>query len=129
MAFVSPSTGIFLALVSLVLTGLGVGFWEAPAINTIMASVPPDKLGLGGGFVAGSRTLGWATGQAIFGGIFALVVMSQTSGEALSAPQYDQLFGFQITFLIAALMAFLVALFSSISMFRKPSIVSSSVND
>tara|TARA_B100001123_G_scaffold390558_1_gene468256 strand:+ start:9822 stop:11153 length:1332 start_codon:yes stop_codon:yes gene_type:complete len=119
MAFVNPSTGIFLALVSLALTGMGVGFWEAPAINTIMSSIPSDKLGLGGGFVAGSRTLGWATGQPIFGGIFALVVMNLGSEVALSAPQGDQLSGFQITFLFAAIMALLISIFSGISIFRK----------
>ena len=114
LGLLSPSAGFAHAVSALVLVGIGTAFWAAPNYSAIMGSVPRDRMGVAGGFTAASRTFGWATGQALWGGIFALAVFAKSdAAEALQAPLNIQAGGFRLTFLLAAGAAMLVALLSA----------------
>ncbi len=110
---ISADTAMVLVVLALAVTGLGGYGWVTPNTSLIMSLLPPKKQGVAGAFTAGTRTFGWASGQALWGGIFAAVVLSQgTSGSALEASIPDQVAGFRVAFLLAAMLAFALAVFS-----------------
>ena len=68
MAFVDENTSALQVVLRLAVVGVGLGFFMPANSSTLMSSLPRAQLGLAGGFLAWSRTLGFATGQAIGGG-------------------------------------------------------------
>jgi EmrB/QacA subfamily drug resistance transporter len=111
-ALLGPSSSILQVLVGMILVGLGRGFFVTPNTSVMMGSLPRERLGLAGGFVAASRTFGRACGQALWGGVFGMVVVS-ISGLAVSeSPVEALLSGYRIAFLAAAGVALLATAIS-----------------
>jgi AcrR family transcriptional regulator len=80
-SFVSETSGYPLVAVVLSLIGAGMGLAMAPATESIMGSVPPEKAGVGSAMNDTTREIGGALGVAILGSITAAVYSSTISGD------------------------------------------------
>ena len=70
-SFASTTSGYGLVAAVLVLVGLGMGFAMAPATDSIMGSLPPERAGVGSAVNDTTREIGGALGVAILGSITA----------------------------------------------------------
>lgn len=93
----------------LVLLGTGIGLFQAPNNNSIMSSVPRDRLGTAAGMLATMRNLGMALGVAIAGaayssrfGHYSAGLGPEASDAALTAASVS---AFHDAFLLAAFLA------------------------
>lgn len=83
--------------------GIGQSLWSAPNRSMIMGSVARNQLGIAGGMLTAARQLGFASGQALFGGIFSGVVLGRTGEEFVIHASLDaQLIGFRLALVVAA---------------------------
>ncbi len=80
-SFVSDTSGYPLVAVVLVLIGVGMGLAMAPATESIMGSVPPEKAGVGSAMNDTTREIGGALGVAILGSITAAVYSSTITAD------------------------------------------------
>lgn len=78
---VTTTSGYGLVGAVLVIVGLGMGLAMAPATDSIMGSVPPDKAGVGSAMNDTTREIGGALGVAILGSITNAVYTSTITGE------------------------------------------------
>ncbi len=78
----SDDSGYPLVLAALVLLGLGMGSAMAPATDSIMGSLPPERAGVGSAVNDTTREIGGALGVAILGSIAASQYTSAMSGSA-----------------------------------------------
>ncbi|MBV9952099.1 MAG: DHA2 family efflux MFS transporter permease subunit [Acidimicrobiia bacterium] len=90
---VTVDSGYGLIAAVLVIVGIGMGLAMAPATDSIMGSLPPDKAGVGSAMNDTTREIGGALGVAIMGSIanaaYASTITSNSSFPALqkAAPQ------------------------------------------
>ena len=105
------SSAVLQIILVMALLGFAQAFWMIPTNTRILGSVLRHQLGLAGGFVAFARTFGLAIGQALWGGVFSFIVLSDNDATiALDAPAKFQETGFNTSFLMAAALAAVVAL-------------------
>jgi EmrB/QacA subfamily drug resistance transporter len=78
----SVTSGYLLVAAALVLLGLGMGTAMAPATDSIMGSLPPERAGVGSAVNDTTREVGGALGVAILGSIAASQYTSSISGSA-----------------------------------------------
>lgn len=71
LAAISTSSGYPLVLGVLILLGFGMGTAMAPATDSIMGSLPPERAGVGSAVNDTTRELGGALGVAVLGSILA----------------------------------------------------------
>jgi EmrB/QacA subfamily drug resistance transporter len=86
-AGVSVDSGYLLVLAVLVVVGAGMGLAMAPATDSIMGSLPPERAGVGSAVNDTTREIGGALGVAILGSITAAAYSSKIQAD----PQYDLL--------------------------------------
>ncbi|MCU1393915.1 MAG: putative integral rane efflux protein [Ilumatobacteraceae bacterium] len=79
---VSDSSGYGLVALVLVIIGVGMGLAMAPATDSIMGSLPPEKAGVGSAMNDTTREIGGALGVAIMGSITAAVYAAKVSESA-----------------------------------------------
>ncbi len=79
---VSATSGYPLVAAVLVVIGAGMGFAMAPATDSIMGSLSPDKAGVGSAMNDTTREIGGALGVAILGSITTAVYTSTITGNA-----------------------------------------------
>lgn len=111
-ALLGPGSGIPQVLAGMVLVGLGRGFFVTPNTSVMMGSLSRERSGLAGGFVAASRTFGRACGQALWGGVFGMVVVSITGLAVADSPVEALLSGYRVAFLAAGGVAALAGMVS-----------------
>ena len=86
----------------LVIVGIGMGLFQTSSANLIMGSVPPDRLGMGGGIMGLARGMGTVSSVAIMGAIFAV----RETTRALSATPDDAfILAFRDTYMVAVALA------------------------
>ncbi len=86
----------------LVIVGIGMGLFQTSSANLIMGSVPPDRLGMGGGIMGLARGMGTVSSVAIMGAIFAV----RETTRALSATPEDAfILAFRDTYIVAVALA------------------------
>ena len=87
--------------VGLLGVGIATGLFQSANANLIMGSMPPDRLGMGGGIMGLSRGLGTVFSVAIMGAIFS----ARVGARGVSLPE-DQAFilAFQDTYRIAVVL-------------------------
>jgi EmrB/QacA subfamily drug resistance transporter len=83
----TESSGYPLVAAVLVIIGVGMGLAMAPATDSIMGSLPPEKAGVGSAMNDTTREIGGALGVAIMGSITAAVYSSQIAAN----PSFTQL--------------------------------------
>jgi EmrB/QacA subfamily drug resistance transporter len=84
---VSLDTGYGLVALVLVIIGVGMGLAIAPATDSIMGSLPPEKAGVGSAMNDTTREIGGALGVAIMGSITAASYSSTIAANS----QFSQL--------------------------------------
>jgi EmrB/QacA subfamily drug resistance transporter len=96
--------------------GMGMGIFQSPNNSAIMGSVPRSRLGIGGGLLAITRTLGQIVGIGLLGAVWAGRVAFYAGGSlpggAAAAPVNAQLAGLQDTFLAVVFLITLALLLS-----------------
>ena len=65
VAFLSAATPLWLVMVLLFANGVSLGLWNVPNSSVILASVPPEHLGVVGAFMNLTRNIGNVVGQAL----------------------------------------------------------------
>jgi predicted MFS family arabinose efflux permease len=80
-ATATTSTGFGRLGLALLLMGTGMGLAGAPATESIMGSLPPDRANIGSAVNDTTRELGGALGVAVVGSIMSSFYASQLSGE------------------------------------------------
>jgi EmrB/QacA subfamily drug resistance transporter len=95
------NTPIFDLVWRLVITGVGIGLFQSPNNSAVMGAVPPERRGIGSGFLATVRVVGQSLSVAVAGAVFASLGAAQ-AGRILAAnphPSAPQLASLQSTFL------------------------------
>ena len=100
--------------IGLVGVGIGTGLFQSANANLIMGTMPPGRLGMGGGIMGLSRGLGTVFSVAIMGAVFS--ARQGTRGASLPEDQAFVL-AFQDTYRIAVWLA-LAAIVVSLTMWR-----------
>ena len=75
-----PGNGLPQTLILLGLLGVGLGLFTPPNNSAIMGTAPPNRLGVAGGILNMTRSLGTSLGVALTGALLA-VLLSIYSGE------------------------------------------------
>ena len=111
LAFLGSDTGLYFVLVSLVILGLGFGFFSSPNTNAVMCSVESKFYGVASGMLGTMRL----TGQALSMGI-ALLLFASYIGRVQITPEYYPLFlkSMKTAFSISAVLCF-AGIFASIA--------------
>ncbi len=78
---VTVSSGYGLIAAVLVIIGVGMGFAMAPATESIMGSLPPEKAGVGSAMNDTTREIGGALGVAIMGSLTAAAYTSSITSN------------------------------------------------
>ncbi|GMA65056.1 MFS transporter [Alicyclobacillus fastidiosus] len=101
-------------LVGLLLVGVGMGVFTPPNNSQVMGSVPSNRLGITGGMLNMSRTLGMGLGVTLGGLSYQLFLQLQgVHGEALAS--YAQMIqAFRNVFIVIAAIAFTVSILSGV---------------
>jgi len=104
LAAVGSTTGVEFILASLILIGLGFGFFAPPNANAIMSSVERKFFGVASGSLGTMRTLGQMIGM----GIITLVLNVYIGRVEISPNLYPAfVIAFKISFLIVFILAVL----------------------
>lgn len=103
LTFLGQNTGLAFILVSLVILGLGFGFFSSPNTNAIMGSVEKKFYGVAAGTVSTMRV----TGQMLSMGT-AMLLFALYMGRVQITPEYYPLFlkSFRTAFIIFAVLGF-----------------------
>jgi ABC-type thiamin/hydroxymethylpyrimidine transport system permease subunit len=86
-----------------------MGLFQSPNNSAIMGAAPKAHLGVAGGLLALSRTLGQTTGLPLMGAVFSASVLAAAGpalpGEVAAAPAEALVAGLAGTFRVSAAMA------------------------
>ena len=78
----SDTSGYGLVAMVLGIVGVGMGLAMAPATDSIMSSLPPEKAGVGSAMNDATRQIGGALGVAILGSVATATYASTITGNA-----------------------------------------------
>ncbi len=102
MSRLGESSSVVSVGFGLVIVGIGMGLFQSSSANLIMGSVPPDRLGMGGGIMGLARGMGTVSSVAVMGAIFA----ARETTRALSATPEDAfILAFRDTYMVAVALA------------------------
>jgi hypothetical protein len=108
------------------LLGIGLGLFQTPNNNSLMSSIPPERLGVGSSFLSIVRSLGISIGVATASAIVSsrlVAVTGQTSLDALRSAAASEntrsllsafMQGYRATCLTAAVLCFIGALAATV---------------
>ncbi len=101
LSVLDAGSSVVQVAVGLLGVGVATGLFQSANANLIMGSMPPDRLGMGGGIMGLSRGLGTVFSVAIMGAIFS----ARVGARGVSLPE-DQAFilAFQDTYRIAVVL-------------------------
>ena len=97
--------------------GIGMGLFQSSSSSLIMGSVPPDRLGMGGGILGLARGLGTVSSVAVMGAALAARESAWAANAGLGAEEAFEM-AFRDTYLAAAALA-AVALVASFALWRR----------
>ncbi|KLU60915.1 multidrug resistance protein Stp [Peptococcaceae bacterium CEB3] len=70
LIFLGRRTSVFIDLLGLIMVGVGMGLFTPPNNSSVMGSAPPEHVGVAGGILNMSRSLGMSMGVAIAGTLY-----------------------------------------------------------
>ena len=109
LAALDEGSGVVQVAIGLIGVGIGTGSFQSANANLIMGTMPPDRLGMGGGIMGLSRGLGTVFSVAIMGAVFA----ARESARGLSAPDNQAfILAFQDTYRISVALALIAVIVS-----------------
>jgi MFS family permease len=111
LVFLGSNTGLVFVLISLVILGLGFGFFSSPNTNAVMSSVDRRFYGVASGMLGTMRLTGQMFSMGVTLLLFALYI-----GRVQITPEYYPLFlkSMQVAFIISAVLCF-AGIFASIA--------------
>jgi EmrB/QacA subfamily drug resistance transporter len=125
LAYVSITASSFDLVLRLGLLGLGLGIFQTPNNNSLMSSIPKERLGVGSSFLSVVRSLGHSAGTALATAIISARLLAITGGDAIDnlksatsmgagavLPAFME--GLRYTFLTAAALCVLGAVISAL---------------
>jgi hypothetical protein len=123
LAFVSIDAAPLDLILRLGLLGIGLGIFQTPNNNSLMSSIPRQRLGVGSSFLSVVRSLGHSAGAALATTIVSARLMALTgqstlrdlqgaAGSSLTLPAFME--GFRYAFLTAALLCLVGAVISAL---------------
>ena len=83
LAYVSVTASSFDLILRLGLLGLGLGIFQTPNNNSLMSSIPRERLGVGSSFLSVVRSLGHSAGTALATAIISARLLAITGGDAI----------------------------------------------
>jgi len=107
LTFIDITGTYIITCIGLFLVGLGIGMFTPPNNSSIMGNVPKNVLGIAGGFLNMSRTLGMGLGVTFGGLIYQLFLKIYDP----SNPSH-LLFTFRSSYFVIAVCSFLTLLFT-----------------
>jgi EmrB/QacA subfamily drug resistance transporter len=112
----APGASLVPTLGLLALLGIGVGLFTPPNSSAIMGSAPANRLGVAGGILNMTRSLGTSLGVAASGAVLAARISARLGApvdRTIDAPQTVLLPAFHETLLFLAGLALVAAVVSS----------------
>jgi len=103
LVFLGDNSSLFYVLLSLVILGLGFGFFSSPNINAVMSSIDRKHYGIASGTVGTMRLIGQNFSMGMILLLFALFI-----GSSQITQDYYPLFlhSMKIAFIISAVLCF-----------------------
>jgi MFS family permease len=108
---------LLVTLLLLALLGIGLGLFTPPNNSTIMGSAPANRLGVAGGILNMTRSLGTSLGVAATGAVLAIRLAARSNSEVArttDAPPSVLLPAIDETLLFLAVLALVAALLSGL---------------
>jgi MFS family permease len=113
----APAGAVVAAVPVLAVLGLGLGLFTPPNNSAIMGSAPPHRLGVAGGVLNMTRSLGTSAGVAATGAVFAIRLATRTGQPAEGTVGLDPallLPAFRETLLFLAALAALAGIVAAV---------------
>ena len=103
LAFLTEATAVWYIVTSLVVMGMGIGFFSSPNANAVMGSVGKEFLGVASGTQGTMRTSGMMLSMGI-----VMILFSMYIGKAEITPEYYPAFlsSMKVGFMIFAALCF-----------------------
>ncbi|ADG05166.1 MFS transporter [Kyrpidia tusciae] len=114
LALVPATAGLTPILIGLFLVGAGLGAFTPPNNSRVMGSAPAHHLGVAGGILNMSRTLGMGLGIALGGLCYQLFLAVQGVVQESAAPLGAMIHAFHWSFLVVAGIAAVTWILSSL---------------
>lgn len=102
-----------LLVMGLFLVGLGIGVFTPPNNSSVMGSAPSNRLGVAGGILNMSRTLGMGLGVTLGGLCYQVFLDLEGVADEKTAPTWAMVHAFHGAFLVTACVAGLTVLLSA----------------
>jgi MFS family permease len=83
LAYVSVNASSLDLVMRLGLLGLGLGIFQTPNNNSLMSSIPRERLGVGSSFLSVVRSLGHSGGTALATAIISARLLAVTGRDAI----------------------------------------------
>jgi MFS family permease len=100
--------------------GIGIGMFQSPNNSAIMGAAPRDRLGVAGGLLSLSRTLGQTTGLPLIGALFTTLVLAfsglPAGSEVTESAPLALVAGINGTYQIAAIIIFTATLLAFLAL-------------
>lgn len=109
MSRLGEGSSVALVGAGLMMVGVGTGLFQSSSANLIMGSVPPNRLGMGGGIMGLARGMGTVSSVAIMGAVFAA---RETAGATSATPETAFIHAFRDTYTVAVALAAIAVLVS-----------------
>jgi MFS family permease len=72
LSFLKPDTSFTYIIITMIITGLGLGMFQTPNTSAIMGNVPLQNRGTASGILATMRNIGMVLGVAVAGALFSI---------------------------------------------------------
>jgi hypothetical protein len=113
---VAPEGGLSVILIVLAALGAGLGVFTPANNSAIMGSAPPHRLGVAGGILNMTRSVGTSLGVAATGAVLAARLAAQVGhpvSSTIGVPVGALMVSFHQTLMFLAALAFIAAIVSS----------------
>jgi MFS family permease len=114
---VLPASGLTATLVLLGLLGIGLGLFTPPNNSAIMGTAPPNRLGVAGGILNMTRSLGTSLGVALTGALLGILLSAHSGARVEGTLNIDPValqVAFHQTLLFLAAVAAVAGLLSTV---------------
>lgn len=103
-----------LLIAGLFLTGVGIGLFTPPNNSCVMGSTPANSLGVAGGILNMSRTLGMGLGITLGGLCYQCFLAVSGEMEEYAAPSANMVFAFKWSFVSISILSIVTLVISTI---------------
>ncbi len=105
-------TNLYFMVLELVFVGVGLGIFTPPNNSSVMGSLPPDRLGVGGGILNMARSLGMAMGTALSSTLMAAFLVIHGGTERPGGPTLPWIPAVRYSLVVLVAVSLVAAAFS-----------------